>query len=315
MKKHTLQYVQDFVAKKGGKCLDMKYINIRTKMWWQCKDGHEWKSVGYAVLNKNQWCPKCAINIIKQKSTKHSMEEANKIAIKRNGLCLSKNYINNTTQMRWQCEYGHKWNATFAGVLKGDWCRWCKIDKSRLTILDAKKMAEKNGGFCLSNVYTNNHTKLDWECRQGHRWPSTYNCVQANNWCAKCNNSKMQNKIAKIIEVLFPHCTVKQNYKEFEWLKTDKIRGRQELDIYIPELKLAIEYDGEHHFEPVRFGNISKKQANIKYKRQKKLDKIKNKKIEQHPEDITHFIRFNCKELIGKEYVIDKILNSGITLK
>lgn len=39
----------------------------------------------------------------------------------------------------------------------------------------------------------------------------------------------------------------------------------------------------------------------------KSLDVIKNQKIDEHPEDVNHFVRFNYKENITKEYVVSKL--------
>ena len=39
---------------------------------------------------------------------------------------------------------------------------------------------------------------------------------------------------------------------------------------------LFIEYDGQQHYEPQRFGGISKEKAEIKFEKQKEHDKIKD---------------------------------------
>jgi very-short-patch-repair endonuclease len=103
------------------------------------------------------------------------------------------------------------------------------------------------------------------------------------------------------------------DFNEFSWLITSKY-GRQHLDIYIPSIKLAIEYDGEQHFKPVCFGGIDIKKAQANLIQTKRLDRRKNNCIKSHPEDITYFIRFNYKEPLTEEYVKEKLIKSGIIL-
>lgn len=66
--------------------------------------------------------------------------------------------------------------------------------------------------------------------------------------------SKGQDKLAAIVKGLL-RCQVIQNFRGFKWLSTEN--GKQEIDIWVPKFKLAIEYDGEQHFRPVKFSAIS----------------------------------------------------------
>lgn len=44
---------------KGGKCLSTSFVNITTKLKWECKNGHSWESVPSSVL-RGCWCKSCA---------------------------------------------------------------------------------------------------------------------------------------------------------------------------------------------------------------------------------------------------------------
>jgi len=124
--------------------------------------------------------------------------------------------------------------------------------------------------------------------------------------------SKNQYKLMSIIRSIL-RCHAVPNFRGFEWLKTNN-GGKQEIDIWVPSLKLAIEYDGEQHFRPVKFGGISDKQAKINFKRTKILDELKDKKILDHPDDIKHYIRFNYKENMCREYIENRLVGCGIQM-
>ena len=41
------------------------------------------------------------------------------------GECLSTEYINRKTKLRWRCAEGHEWEATSHHVKRGTWCGTC----------------------------------------------------------------------------------------------------------------------------------------------------------------------------------------------
>jgi hypothetical protein len=65
MRKKTIQEMHNLAKIKGGKCLSTKYLNNKTKLKWQCADGHVWDAVPYSI-SQGKWCRKCG-NLKKQK--------------------------------------------------------------------------------------------------------------------------------------------------------------------------------------------------------------------------------------------------------
>lgn len=58
-----------------------------------------------------------------QKLTLHHAQE---VAKNKNGKCLSEKYKNVDTKLKWECEFGHQWEATLYNVRKiGSWCPEC----------------------------------------------------------------------------------------------------------------------------------------------------------------------------------------------
>src|SRR5260370_1167968 len=56
VKKLTLQDMQAFARKHGGRCLSRKYINNQTKLLWECAEGHQWETKASHVRD-GSWCP------------------------------------------------------------------------------------------------------------------------------------------------------------------------------------------------------------------------------------------------------------------
>ena len=56
---------------------------------------------------------------------KLTIEDCCIVAKNFNGECLSKNYINNHSPLKWKCTNGHIWESIFKDVKRGHWCPYC----------------------------------------------------------------------------------------------------------------------------------------------------------------------------------------------
>jgi hypothetical protein len=57
--KPTLAEAQLLASGRDGKCLSEEYVNSRTRMLWQCAQGHRWLA-NYNNIKNNHWCPVCS---------------------------------------------------------------------------------------------------------------------------------------------------------------------------------------------------------------------------------------------------------------
>lgn len=118
------------------------------------------------------------------------------LAKEKGGKCLSKKYINSRTKLMWQCSEGHVWMADPTRInRRGHWCAKCEVNKTRLGIFKMREIAEKKGGKCLSNNYTNNRVKLIWKCVKGHIWKTTPQLIMKGHWCPTCGNKLKGRKL------------------------------------------------------------------------------------------------------------------------
>lgn len=312
--KLTIEDAHRAAAKKGGKCISSVYIDAHSILEWECAMKHTWKASLASIKNRDSWCPFCSGN------AKLSINDCIAAAAKKGGKCLSKVYTNIDTKVEWQCKVGHVFRANMNNVLYGNtWCPICAnaliAEKLRLAngLGVAKQIAEKRNGTCLSVAYRSVDTKMLWECKCGHRWQATLYKIKSGRWCPMCSVGKSQKELFDILCQIFEDKRVHNNFRNFDWLKTPD-GGKQEIDIWVPDVQLAIEYDGAQHFVPVRFGGITEAQARKNLTNIKRLDRLKNKKIKQHGDEIKYFVRFNYREKITEEYVRHKLCKSGVKI-
>jgi hypothetical protein len=118
----------------------------------------------------------------------HQMQE---IAKSKGGECLSKEYINNYTKLKWRCKYDHIFFTIPGSIKRGTWCHKCHINETKHKIIQMQNIAKEHNGKCLSIKYINSRTKLKWECEKKHIFntiPTTI--INKNYWCPICGKEK-----------------------------------------------------------------------------------------------------------------------------
>ena len=123
-KSYTLDDMKLAAEMRLGKCLSDSYINMRSPLQWECVHGHKWFAEPRSVVAQGSWCRECFI-IQRADLQRHSLKEMNLLAEPRGGRCLSKEYVNTSTKLKWVCKFGHEWEAKPTDVKQGRWCPVC----------------------------------------------------------------------------------------------------------------------------------------------------------------------------------------------
>ncbi len=244
--KGTIKKMKKIAQSHGGKCLSNNYVNNKTKLLWECSEGHHWEAIPNSVT-VGKWCLKCS-NKLTGISRRLSIVGMQAIAKQRGGKCLSKSYINSRTKLLWECTNWHKFEATPGSVKRGSWCRKCSYTlrgmSRRLGIEEMQKIAKQRGGKCLSVTYVDANTKLLWECAERHKWKTIPNEINRGKWCPECS-SGLGERICREFFVQIFGMKFPKSYPT--WLRNK--RGNQmELDGFCQSLGIAFEHHGEQHY-------------------------------------------------------------------
>lgn len=175
---------------RNGNCLSMEYVNAHTPLIWECEKGHKWEAKPNKI-QQGTWCKVCSVERVAE-SNRGDLQLAIDLAYSKNGKCLSTEYKNARDPLEWECEFGHRWYASYGSVSggksgNGSWCSVCNVGNKR-TIDQAIEYAIFKGGKCLSTQMSNSHERLEWECGNGHKFYSSWNNVyRQNSWCRICS--------------------------------------------------------------------------------------------------------------------------------
>jgi very-short-patch-repair endonuclease len=247
----TLEDCQAYAAKQGGECLSTEYIDTRVLMKWICANGHVfwrcWRDV------QKSWCGRC-YGRSKPLSEFVALvgDSGTCLALVKRGHAGTKCRIACAV-----CEY--VFEATYAELeTKRHSCPKC-CGHVRVTIEDARRLALEHQGECLSAGLRHSKERIEWRCRERHTWWASYGSVYGGSWCPTCNESQGERAVREYLDFLRPEFTyVAQQH--IGKLQKDCSRNVRWLcfDFYVPELRLAIEFDGRQHFAPnERFGGVT----------------------------------------------------------
>ncbi|MGA7811983.1 zinc-ribbon domain-containing protein [Caballeronia sp.] len=178
-RKHTLAWAHGLAEKHGGKCLSKQYKGTTVPLEWCCDKGHKWTTTAGAI-DAGKWCRQCYND-----SRRFSLADAQALAEKHKGHCVSKRYTDAKTTLLWKCEKGHRWRARLTTIYRS-WCPTCAFDRKRLGVEKMHEIAAAHGGVCLSQEYTNGHALLQWRCQKGHVWLARPDKIMSGHWCRTC---------------------------------------------------------------------------------------------------------------------------------
>lgn len=120
-------------------------------------------------------------------------------------------------------------------------------------------------------------SKFEIICSCNNVFIPTFNDLTSGNHksCGHNGQSYGEKELGRCLQQLFS-----EHKTFFEY--SPNFLQQLRIDYAIPELRLAFEYDGLHHFQPVRFGGMSIKKAEGVFKLQQQRDKKKEQLLNQH---------------------------------
>lgn len=231
------------------------------KVYWKCHVcGYEWCAV-ISSRTIGNGCPQCSGKVpVKGKTDlatthPHLAEEWD---YEKNGtLTPSDVKAGSGKRVWWKCKIcGGEWDAVIYSRSSGSksGCPYCsgkrplkgKTDLATTHPHLAEEWNyEKNGTLTPSMVPPGSKKKVWWVCEKGHEWKATIYSRSGKNavGCPKC---------AEQLHTSFPEQAIYYYLKQFDIsIRNREIICGREVDIFLPSLNTAIEYDGLYYLGDV----------------------------------------------------------------
>lgn len=276
IKKHCARYTYE----------NVQFINTATKVSITCQKHGVFIQTPADHLYGGYGCPKCKFETQAITRIKTAAEQFVRKARKIHGgkYDYSKvEYNKAKLPVIIVCKKHGEFTLTPSKHLGGGGCKKCGYERlsqqKRKTLQQFIKqaVAVHKSKFQYNKVdYVNGRTKVEIICPIHGSFFQTPNAHLRGQGCLKCSSTTSKAE-QQIMDILIAKGIVFEREKTFDNLRGTTPHSRLRYDFWLPEYKLLIEYDGEHHFVPVRMrGRGTLKQATFLHKRCVENDKRKN---------------------------------------
>ena len=239
---------------------DVKSIGIGSHQSynWKCPTcKHEWKTRIGRLINETKGCPNCKkINSQLRHATEvgliynesELMKEWDYKANEAEGLNPKKISKKSRTKANWICtKENHKWKASiYNRVVHHRNCPYCTNQQilkgyNDLETINPKLALEwdyEKNKIKPSEVGAGARNKYWWKCEKGHEWMASISSRhRLDVGCPYCSQS-----------ISFPEKAIYYYFKKYFKRIIPNYRSslinNKEIDIYLPDEKIGIEYDG-----------------------------------------------------------------------
>ena len=234
---------------------DEVYARSTKRFWWICKKKHVFQKEVYQMVKQKGFCGGCGTEegryftfLTKENSLEFRYPElAKEWHPTKNKPLEPKDVFKPTVKYWWKCPkgYDHEYQQDiWIRTKKGVGCPFCAFKKLTKTnslkymypLIAASWHPSKNGKITPDKVKAHSSNHAWWICKKKHVWRAMINSrTVAGHGCNKCTGrgiSYMEIRIyAELINI----------FKDIKW--SYKIKG-YEVDLFIPQINLAIEVDG-----------------------------------------------------------------------
>jgi len=274
------------------------------KIWWKCSKEHEWIA---SITNRTSGlnCPYCSgQKVSKENNLKFIFPNIAKEwhPIKNKDLKPEDVTKASGKKVWWLCSKGHEYKHSVSYRARGMNCPYCankKVNKDNNLEFKFPNIAKewhptKNNDLKSADVIYGSIKKVWWLCVKGHEWKSSIiqRTKSSGSNCPKCSgqSSKPEFRILSELETIFKEVDSKYKLK------------KTEIDIFIKDINVGIEYDGSYFHKNRKITdekkNIFLKENSIKLirVRHEPLPKIDSfdvivKKDELTKEDLNNIVK------------------------
>ena len=214
------------------------FQSIRAQIKCRCRIcGNEWMSRPGALL-QGYSCAKCQ----HAKMRKTHDDFVAEIASILPSVLIIGEYAGNDSTIRCQCkDCGYEWDGHPRHLRRGQGCVVCSrrrmAERKRRDPQDFLLEAEKsNSKIKIIGTYVDAKTKIDCQCKRcGYVWKMLPGNIMKLRGCPECSKNQTS-CFERYVLLAFQKVFGKENV-----LARDKTAISKELDIYVPDLKVAIE--------------------------------------------------------------------------
>lgn len=320
-KKYTIEEVKNIISSKGFELVSDKYNGNKSNIIIMDSDGYYY-SVTFGNFKNSNYKKFDKVGI----SNPYTIKNINLWVILNTKpfILLSSIFEGDKKKLLWQClkeGCGEIFEISWNSIINNRGCGYCdgkQVGSSNCLATLSPELASEWHPTLNSNLTPYQITRCStknvwWQCPQHleHIWEVSVanRTSKGGTGCPICKNSKGEARINSYLnnvninsfpEYSFPECKYKISLP---------------FDSYLPTLNVCIEYQGEHHYLPVDFGNKGLEYAEQQFKERLIKDQIKRDYCKANNIrliEIPYWDFDNIEEILDCELNINKLTTDNL---
>lgn len=191
-KKYTLELVKSYFEEQGCELLEKEYKNCKIKMEYKCSCGNISK-ICFDNFKQGQRCYNCRGKKIAKK-LKFTLGYIEQFFEEHGCKLLEKEYINNSTKMKYICSCGNISKISFANFQQGYRCKKCgtkrATNKTRCSLEHIEQYFKDHGCELMEKEYIKNSVKMRYRCKCENISEISFASFRKGSRCIKCSGSE-----------------------------------------------------------------------------------------------------------------------------
>ena len=246
------QLVKEWHPSKNGDLTPDDFTHAtKRKVWWLCSEGHSFETEARNRTRRTSGCPECPI---------HRASSSNNLQLlfpevakewhptKNKELTPEQVAATSRNNAWWLCSKGHSYETNIGNRTrwKDSKCPYClhrRLGDDNNLLAEFPEIAKewhptKNKELSPEQFVPGTHKKVWWLCPKHHSYEASIGRRTQKNptSCPQCSNQSSEPEIRILSELKWFFDKVKHRYK---------LDGL-EIDIFLPEFNIGIEYDGKY---------------------------------------------------------------------
>jgi hypothetical protein len=190
--------------------------------------------------------------------------------------------------------------------LQGQGCPICGGKQKSTTpefIKKAEKIHKNKYDYYKVN-YINDDTNVEINCPKHGIFTQKPTHHLQGQGCPICNSRR---NAQLIYDILIDH-QIKFETEKYIKLIIPNATRKLRFDFYLPIFNFVIEYNGQHHYQPVKYGGISLERAKVNFEEQQKRDAYKRQICKENNIPLIEIDGRKYSNLKLQRYIVDHVI-------
>jgi protein-arginine kinase activator protein McsA len=231
------------------------------KVNWKCSKRHSWEATPDNRISNKSGCPYCSGNKVEEKTSLFSInpELLEEWDYSRNTISPKEISSGSTIKIWWKCKNNeeHSWYVSPNSRIKGDTyskCPYCsgqKVNHTNHLFITHPELKDEwdyqKNKVDPHKIRYGSKIKVFWRCSKGHSWFAQIRDRSIkSSGCPECRNSITKGH-QQVIDLIKDKFSGEIKINDRKQIRNPETNYPLELDIFLPEKKIAIEFNGDYY--------------------------------------------------------------------